>query len=293
MKAELVYEISSILGEGPLWHPGRQSLFWVDIEKKLLHEHDAGSNKNRVWLLDRRVSTVVQDLHQGLVLGMQGGIAAFDPDSGKLDWLKSLEEDQPGHRSNDGKCDNRGRFWIGTMGLEAETGVGALYCIDTDLSVSQKDNALSIPNGMAWSRDNKRFYHIDSPRNIVRSFFYDEETGVIRFEKNAIEIPFSLGSPDGMAMDEEGMLWIAVWGGFGLYRYDPSSGKLLGKIEVPVPQVSSCAFGGPGNDELYITTASERMSRAEIDKYPLSGSLFKVKAGVCGIPVNRFGGYPR
>jgi len=292
MTAELIYKIPSVLGEGAFWHPQRQRLYWVDIDRLMLHEHDPLLNTNRYWQLERKPTAIVQDLAMGLVLGLQGGIAAFDPDEGRLTWLANLEADLPTHRTNDGKCDTSGRFWIGTMELKAKAGEAALYCIDPQLNIVCKEKSLSIPNGMAWSPDNKRMYHIDSPQRAVRSFFYEEETATIRFEKNAVEIPASEGSPDGMTMDVEGMLWVAIWGGFAIHRYNPADGKLMDKVTLPVPQVSCCAFGGAGMDELFITTARENMSDADLAKYPLSGSLFKVKTSTKGFTVNRFGGYP-
>ena len=292
MTAELIYEIPSLLGEGAFWHPQSQRLYWVDIDKRLLHEHDPLLNVNRYWELERKPTVIVQDLAGGLVLGLQGGIAAFNPQTEQLTWLANLEADMPSHRTNDGKCDASGRFWIGTMELKAKPGEGALYCIDRQLNIVCKEKSLGIPNGMGWSPDNKRMYHIDSQQRAVRSFFYDDETASIEFEKNAVEIPTSVGSPDGMAMDIEGMLWVAIWNGFAIHRYNPANGELLETVSLPVPQVSCCAFGGPGMDELFITTAREKMSEADQAKYPLSGSLFKVKTSTKGFAVNRFAGYP-
>ncbi|MEP6749713.1 MAG: SMP-30/gluconolactonase/LRE family protein, partial [Bacteroidota bacterium] len=145
----------------------------------------------------------------------------------------------------------------------------------------------SISNGLTWSLDNKRLYYIDSPTQVVQSFIFEEKTGEIIFEKNVIQIPNEMGSPDGMAIDEEGMLWIAHWGGFGLYKWNPQNGEWIDKIEVPVPQVSSCAFVGENLDCLLITTARENMSEEELKKYPESGDTFLVKVNVKGIAANK------
>jgi sugar lactone lactonase YvrE len=133
-------------------------------------------------------------------------------------------------------------------------------------------------------------YHIDSPTRKVQSYSFDHKTGTIVFEKTAITIPQEAGTPDGMCIDEEGMLWIAQWNGFGVYRWDPVNGKLLEKIDVPVPQVSNCAFGGPGYDQLFITTAREGFSPELIAKYPDSGSIYIARPGVRGVRKNIFGG---
>jgi sugar lactone lactonase YvrE len=132
-------------------------------------------------------------------------------------------------------------------------------------------------------------YFIDTPTHCVRSFLFDVESGDIQFEKVVIEIDKQNGSPDGMTIDEEGMLWIAHWNGFGVYRWNPLNGKLLDKISLPVPQVSSCVFGGDKLNYLFITTARENMSEAELQKYPDSGNVFIVETKVKGLPAFKFG----
>ena len=130
-------------------------------------------------------------------------------------------------------------------------------------------------------------YYIDSPTQVVQSYVFEEESGHIIFEKNAIEVPIEKGTPDGMAIDREGMLWIAHWGGFGVYRWDPRNGKLLSKIELPVPKVSSCAFVGHELDHLLITTARENMAPEEVEEYPGSGDVFIVKTETTGFMSNK------
>jgi sugar lactone lactonase YvrE len=131
-------------------------------------------------------------------------------------------------------------------------------------------------------------YYIDSVTKTVQCFLFDIHTGELQFEKIAIHIPD--GFPDGMCMDEEGMLWIAQWDAFGVYRWNPETGELLDKIDLPVPQVSSCVFGGENMDQLFITTAREKMDEEMLAKYPLSGSVFIAKPGVKGLRVHKFGG---
>ncbi|MDQ2864395.1 MAG: SMP-30/gluconolactonase/LRE family protein, partial [Bacteroidota bacterium] len=213
-------------------------------------------------------------------------IARFDLETEQIEWLVNVEIGS-GSRCNDGACDTLGRLWVGTMHLEHKKEAGALYCIDADLKVQKKIGNTSISNGLTWSLDNKRLYYIDSPTQVVQSFIFEEKTGEIIFEKNVIQIPGAMGSPDGMAIDEEGMLWIAHWGGFGLYKWNPQNGEWIDKIEVPVPQVTSCAFVGDNLDYLLITTARENMNEEELKKYPESGYTFLVKVDVKGIAANR------
>ena len=267
-----------------MWHTKRKSCFWVDIERQTFFEYDILTQKINSWKIDHRVSLLVQEENDSLLLGVQGGLARFDLKSGKLTWLLDIDKEKSNHRCNDGAVDCQGRLWIGTMERSFKKGAGVLYCIGNNFSAEAKVSKVTISNGMAWSLDNKRFYYIDTPEQTVASFLFDAATANIQFEKIAVRIPGVMGTPDGMAIDEEGMLWIAHWGGFGVYRWNPDNGKLIDKIDVSVPQVSSCAFFGDELDHLVITTASEKLSKKDLQKYPQSGDTFVMKMKVKGVP---------
>lgn len=290
MTASLLYPCNCILGEGAFWHEARQSFFWVDIEGKRLYEYAIQSKKVTSWPFQHRPSFIALDTHGQLVIAFKGGIARFNLQTENLHWLVNFETDNTELRTNDGAIDSAGRLWIGTMNVQFKEGAGALYCLSNDLSLTKKIGGLTIPNGLVWSLDDRTMFHIDSPSRKVQAYSFDKKTGAIVFERTAVTIPPELGSPDGMSIDEEGMLWIAHWDGFGVYRWNPDTGKLLDKIEVPVPQVSSCAFGGPNYDQLFITTARERFSPELIAKYPDSGSIYVAQPGVRGVRKNIFGG---
>lgn len=285
-KADVLYASQCILGESPLWHAARKCCFWVDIENGVLYEYNWTQQTTRNWKFNYRLTLVLQGKDDQLTLALDAKIASFDLETEKLKWLVDIETDSE-IRCNDGAPDTLGRLWVGTMHLEHKNEAGALYCIDPDLKVHKKLNNITISNGIAWSLDNKRLYYIDSPTQAVQSFIFEEKTGKIIFEKNVISIPNEMGSPDGMSIDEEGMLWIAHWGGFGLYRWNPRNGELISKIEVPVPQVSSCAFVGENLDYLLITTARENMKEEELKKYPESGDVFLAKTAVKGVLSNK------
>lgn len=272
-----------------MWHAKRGSFFWVDIQGKRLHEYNWLQKTAQLWTIDHRPSLIVTDTNNRIVVAVQAGIYYFDPVNGSLEWLLDLEKDAPDHRTNDGRCDSEGRLWIGTMQVAFEPGAGTLYCIDTDLTIEAKLKEVTISNGIAWSPDNKRMYYIDTPTRKIQSFLFDAKRGTITFEKIAVTIPPGIGKPDGMAIDEEGMLWVAQWGGAGVYRYNPESGMLLSKIEVAAQQVSSCAFGGPLLDQLIITTATDDLSDENLAKYPDSGNVFIASPGVRGVPSYPFG----
>ena len=288
MTASLLYKIPCLLGEGGFWHPTRQSFFWVDIDGRSLHEYNILDKKVSSWNFPDRPSMIALDKQDQLVLVFQSGVAKVDLQTEKLSWLLDVEKDIPDNRTNDGGVDICGRLWIGTMNVKFKEGAGSLYCVAADLSITKKIQSLAIPNGLVWSLDNQVMYHIDSPTRKVRAYRFDSKTGSIEFEKVAITVPEEIGSPDGMCIDEEGMLWIAHWNGFGVYRWDPIRGILLDKIDVPVPQVSSCTFGGSNMDQLFITTAREGFSAAQSEKYPDSGSVFIAQPGVKGVKKNIF-----
>ncbi len=153
--------------------------------------------------------------------------------------------------------------------------------------MNKKLGKCTIANGLAWSPDNTRLYFIDSPTHKVQCFLFDESTGNIVFEKDAIHIPKEIGAPDGMAIDEEGMVWVSHWGGFGVYRWNPLTGKLLSVLKFPVPNVSSCAFAGENLDYLIITTARQDFNEEQLKKYPESGDLFSAKLHAKGKPMNK------
>jgi sugar lactone lactonase YvrE len=287
MKAEVLHPSQCILGESPLWHPERKCCFWVDIENGVLYEYNWVSQMTRTWKFDYRLTLAVQGRDNELILALNTKIARFDLETGHLEWLPDVEIPSLNTRCNDGACDSRGRLWVGTMHLEHTNGAGALYCVDTNLKVHKKLHNATISNGIVWSLNNKWLYYIDSPTQVVQSFIFEEESGEIIFEKNIIHIPVEMGTPDGMAIDEEGMLWIAHWGGFGVYRWNPHNGELIGKIEVPVPQVTSCAFAGENLDYLVITTAMENLNKEKLKEFPESGNVFFAKVDVKGVVTNK------
>lgn len=283
-EVSVYHPTAAVLGESPVWHGGRESCYWVDIEGKRLYEHNQVKGTVRFFDIGARVSLAVPAEDGNLVLALQGGIAKFNPDTAQLSLITDLGLQWDNIRCNDGACNSSGALWIGTMDIEERDGAGVVYRVGKDLQVSTKIENVSISNGMAWSPDNKRLYYTDSLTREVWSYRYLEDTEEIFFEKVVIYIPPEMGLPDGMAMDAEGMLWIALWGGHGVSRWDVVTGKMIGFIRLPVPQVSSCAFVGKDLDQLLITTARKGMSEEELSLYPESGHTFIVNPGVKGLP---------
>jgi sugar lactone lactonase YvrE len=272
-----------------MWHAARKSFFWVDIEGRKLFEFHWQTKSINEWSIPYKVSLVVESMDKDFVLlAVQGGLAWLHLDSGNTSWLTHIEGHVPTNRTNDGGCDASGRLWIGTMDGRCKKGLGSLYCFSKDFDLQKKLNHLSVPNGIVWSEENNRMYHIDSATSCVKSYFFDIESGDIELEKTIITVPDEMGVPDGMCRDKNGMLWIAHWDGFGVYCWNPGNGKLVAKIDVPVPQVTSCAFGGEKMDQLIITTARQGLSEDQLKKYPESGCVFIAAPGVQGVEENIF-----
>lgn len=287
-KAELVLQMDSILGEGPVWHPIHQKLYWVDIEKKELHTLEPDTRQHTIWPAPKRVSAVVPAKNGNLILALQGEIVEMDLASGAFKTLVELESYLPDNRCNDGKCDAAGRFWVGTMNVDCNLHEGSLYCIDQTYHITKVLENLTIANGMGWSPDGDKMYFIDSHDHNVKSFQFKKDRCALVDGQIIFGFDNKNELPDGMCVDAEGMLWIAFWGGSRVGRYDPATGSQLAEILIPATQVTSCCFGGEDLKTLFITTARQGLSQAEIDQYPLSGSLFASRVQVRGSQTNFF-----
>jgi sugar lactone lactonase YvrE len=224
------------------------------------------------------------------LVALQDGLAELDLDSGQLTYITNPEAGRKDILFNDGKCDPAGRFWVGTKAYADTPGAGALYCMETDRTVRLKVPGVTISNGLAWSLDVRRMYYIDTLAFEVSVFDYDVRTGDIGNRRTAVTIPREMGFPDGMTIDAEGKLWVALWRGHCVVRLDPDTGKCLEQIPVPVTCPSSCCFGGRDLDELYITSARIELTPEEREAEPLAGALLRLRPGVRGLPPFYFGG---
>ena len=280
---ELLLNAKSPLGEGPIWDIHRQVLWWTDILGCVVHCYNPVDGTNRTWEIGQMVGTLVIAKSGGLVLAAQNGFLRFDPLTGATELIVDPEADKPENRFNDGKCDPAGRLWAGTMPITEDSATGSMYCLHLDGHVEKHGGAYSIPNGIVWSADAKTMWHIDSPTRRVDAWDFDNTTGTITNRRTAIEITDEGAFPDGMAMDVEGKIWVALWGGWSVVRFDPETGEELARVELPVSQVSACAFGGPNLDELYMTSARKKLTSKELENQPLAGGLFKARVAVRGV----------
>lgn len=274
-QAELVVDEKAMLGEGPHWDG--HVLYWVDIINKKLHRYDPEQDINETFQLDQYIGAVIPAENGQLVVGLQNGIHLFDLQTQGLTLINDPERVLPQNRFNDGKCDPSGRLYIGTMDVHAAKGKGSLYRLDLKGHLKKIISPVTISNGLAWSPDEKYMYYIDTPTGEVSTFHYDKQTGDVTFKETAVRIPKDTGAPDGMTIDQEGMIWVAHYGGSRVTRWNPHNGKQLDEVHVPAPNVTSCTFGGKDLDELYITTARQGLSEENLANAPHSGGLFKVK----------------
>lgn len=281
----------SLVGEGAIWDSRLQRLLWVDILGHLLFVYDPVTGSNHEINLMQPVGTVVPRTKGGAVVALHYGFASIDFETERMVPIADPEADVPGNRFNDGKCDPAGRLWAGTMAFDGmrDQKQGALYCLEIDGTVTQKLSRISVSNGIVWSPDARTMYYIDTMNNDVRAFDYDFKTGAIEGERVTVRNDMD-GYFDGMTIDEEGMIWIAIFGGCAVRRYNPHTGAHLSTIELPVSQVTSCAFGGPDLDQLFITSGSLRLSAAEAAEQPMAGSLFRTVPGIRGVSAFEYGG---
>ncbi len=277
--AELLLDAKAVLGESALWRAEAQALHWVDIVKAEVHTLRLPSMEHTWFSTAQATGAIVPASDGGFAAALATGFYLLDS-RGPVRRIAEPEGLVPRFRMNDGKCDRRGRFWAGTQILRDEMrNRGFFWCLDTDGSVRTALTGVTTSNGLAWNRDDTVLYYVDTPSFQVTAFPFDLERGALGAGKVCVNVPREYGYPDGMTVDCEGMLWVAHWQGGAVRRYDPRTGACIGVLPVAASKVTSCCFGGPNLDILYITTASEEISAAD---EPLAGGIFQARVGVSG-----------
>lgn len=292
---ELVIDSKSELGEGPCWDEKNQKLLWIDGYAGKINIYDYVDQSNRFIEVGQYVGSINLRKDGGAILALQYGIYFLNLKTEKILKITDPEYGLSHNRLNDGKCDCKGRLWFGSINMDAHVrsydveSTGALYCMNKDLEIRQVLDNIAVSNGLTWNVNNKIMYHINTPTRKVVAYDFNKETGEIKNKREIVIIPENQGVPDGMTIDEEGKLWVAHFGGYQVSRWDPETGEKIGKIKLPVKNVTSCTFGGKNLEELFITTASAGLSKKEASEQPQAGGLFKIRPGVKGLSFYRFG----
>ena len=285
LKISTVGTRSSKWGEGPIYW--KDHLFYVDIEGHCLICLNPETQKEEFWEIGERIGTVVPTQTDDLLCAGDSGIYRLDPSSNQKTNLADPEANKrPENRFNDGKCDPSGRFWAGTISTVKKVGDANLYQLDTSGNLTLKVSGVTNSNGICWNASKTEMYYIDTPTQKIITYEFDDETGnlgdsqvAVNFAQLKVE-----GSPDGMTIDQEGMLWVAMCHGGSILRLDPQSGKLLQKVELPCIETTACAFGGKNLDRLFITTGKHK-TLIEED----AGKIFVIDGlGLRGIPASPY-----
>ncbi len=285
--AELALKSECNVGEGPFWDEVEQKLYFVDIVNKQIKIFSPTSKLVETVQFNQEIGAVFLDQKSNLIVAARDGIFAATRDGVLETLLAPIELEDTSIRTNDAKCDAYGRMWVGTMAFDFTPGAAALFSFDSkDLKKVVPD--LTVSNGIGWSLDKKIMYFIDSPTKRVDIFDFDLESGELRNRRPFLLLGDLDAFPDGLTTDEDGGVWVALFGGGEVRRFD-SQGTLTHIVEIPVKQVTSCCFGGGDMSELYITTAQNGMDSDSLIREPLAGSLFRVKTSFKGSKSNRYG----
>lgn len=284
---QCVADVRAVLGEGPLWVAREAALYWVDIKGRKIFRLDERDGLEQ-WETPFRVGSLAPRAGGGFIAGTDHGIGTVDLATGRFEIVHHPEADLPQNRLNDGKVDRHGRFWAGSMDDTEKVAAGSLYRIDPDFSVTRIDEGYRVANGPAFSPAGDLMYHNDSGRKVTYAFDLDAY-GNATNRRVFATYGADEGYPDGMTVDADACLWIAFWDGGCVRRYSPA-GECLATIELPVARPTSCAFGGPQLDRLYITSASIGLDEAALAAQPQAGGLFMAAPGVRGLPETPFAG---
>lgn len=288
-KARVASREAYVLGEGPVWDAAGGRVLWVDIQRGLVLEGELradGVEPVARHALPGTVGAVVPAADGGLLVAAADGLAAI-PAGGRVHPGPRL---LPGHadsRLNDGACDPAGRFLVGSLALDGREHDERLYRLESDGSVTVLADDVTLSNGLGWAPDGNTLYHVDSVPGVVWSRRYDPATGAVGERRELFRI--ADGTPDGLCVDVDGNLWIAIWGGGEVRRYTPR-GDVLAAVAVPAPHTSSVAFVGPGRDRLLVTTARDGLSQAALAAHPDSGRLFLADVETGGVPTTPWRG---
>jgi xylono-1,5-lactonase len=281
MDADHVCQVGAELGEGPVWVERESALWFVDIKAQRAHRWHPGRRELRQWAAPQQPGFLAPLRGGGFVAGLETGLHRFDPDKSEFVLLAQVEPNLPDNRLNDGCVSPEGELWFGSMDDRETEPTGALYRLDADGRCVCLDKGYIITNGPAFSPDGRVFYHTATSHRTVYAFDRPDPHTLVR-KRVFVRIEEGAGHPDGTMVDQEGCVWIALWGGSAVRRYSPE-GKLLATVRLPCANVTKIAFGGPDLRTAYVTTAWKGLTQAERAAQPLAGDLFSFEAPAPGL----------
>lgn len=287
LAVECVLPWGAQLGEAPIWHPDEKRLYWVDILHPAIYRFDPETSVNEACEPGKLVSAVLFGADGGMRVASQDGIEHFDFGTCTLAPFVDPENGVAQNRLNDAKVGPGGTIWVGSMRLDASKPSGGLYRIEPDGGVERKDSGVTVANGLDWSPDQRIFYFVDTIPSCIYAYDCEPGTGALENRRVLVEIPESVGRPDGLCVDADGGIWCAIWDGWRVNRYTPD-GRLDFVIYLPVPRPTSVAFGGRDLATLYVTSARTRLPASTLAEAPLSGGIFACEPGPRGLAAAKY-----
>ena len=283
---KVIWNSKAILGEGTLWVPSHNSIYFVDIKRKRILILNIKTNKKRIIKMDKEIGFLAHIKKDIFVLGLQSELRIINLKNKETIRSIPIEEDKPLNRINDGKIDPKGRLWFGTMdNLERNIKNGSLYCLDKKLNIHKVDTKYCITNGPAFINA-ENFLHTDSCSKTIYKIKINKKYKIIKKTK-FLKFSKKDGSPDGMTIDSKKNVWVCHYGGACISVYN-LKGKKIHKIDLPAKNITNCTFGGLKNNELFVTTALKGLKKSEIENYKYSGSLFNIKTNIKGLYTKQF-----
>ncbi len=293
MRVERALTVENMLGEGLTWSVREQTLYWVDLEGEAFFRWAPPGGACERFEVGTRVTALAPRRDGGVLLATARGLALWNGPGEEMTILADPLGGCRGVRFNDGAADGAGRFWVGTMPTDEEWGwhqrVGVLYRLSADASMAEMDHGFAECNGLGWSPDGRTMYLVDTPDQVIWAYDFDPPTGAVANRRPFARTDEEPGMPDGLRVDAEGGVWSARWGGSRLIRYD-AHGRKEREMILPVEYPTACAFGGPRLDDLYITTAQNRLTPAERARQPYAGDLLRARLSIFGLPQGVFAG---
>lgn len=286
---EVVVARNFDLAEGPVWDAVTNTLIFVDCNLGRIHRFDPLQDQLSGIDVGRTIGVAIPRSQGGFVVSSVDGLLSVSGAGDDISLLVPVETDLAINRMNDGKCDAKGRLWSGTFSTRFEHGAGTLYRVDPDLCLTPAFSGIRVSNGLAWSPDNRLLYFNDTLARGIDVFDYDLQQGQISNHRRFVDIDRDEGLPDGMAVDSEGCLWVALFNGGQIRRYSPQ-GQWIGVVSLPCARVTSCNFGGAFLDDLYITTADFKLHEDGNPREPQAGYVYRCRPGVKGLPSIPFAG---